>query len=385
MTANAAPDKTQAYDVAISGGGPAGGLLALELARAGKSVLLLEAHGGPPRRKVCGEYLCPRGTELLRRSGLAVLLEGQPIRGMRLFSPGGIAVESRFPMGMEGHSVRRDRLDEILLSLAAEAGARVARGMRLEGISRKRDHWELDAGGQLFRARFLVGADGRQSFVARTLGAHKPQKSKRAALHFFSRSARENAGLGEMHILEGGAYVGICPTGRHELNVSVVCEAHLMKNGARAALEAVLARSPYLSGRFLPLPADTPVQAAFPLTHRVRAVGGPGWALVGDAAGFLDPLTGEGLYQALHSAGLLAGHLRESGERAHLLYARDHERAFRAKDRVNQVFQRLIRHPLACDWVGARLRASPARADAFIGLVGNVHGPAEAIKQMMFS
>ena len=372
------------FDVAIAGGGPAGAFLARELARGGLGVLLLEAHEGI-RRKVCGEYLCPRGTELLRAGGLGAALEGKPIRGMRLFSPGGIAVETRFPGGAEGSAVRRDRLDEILLSHAAEAGAEVQRGSRLEKITFDRNHWELVSGEQVFHARLLVGADGRQSFVARALGVQRPSPSRRAALHFFSRTSRESGGLGEMHILEGGAYVGICPVGNSELNVSIVCDSEELRQGARAAVERLLARSPYLAGRFLPLPEGTQAQATYPLTHAVRAVAGPGWALVGDAAGFLDPLTGEGIYQALQSSALLAARALEGGPAVHRLYARDHELAFRAKTRVNRVFQRLIRHPLACDWVGSRLRASQARADAFIGLVGNVHGPAEAFKQILFS
>lgn len=380
MSATAA----KVFDVAVAGGGPAGAFLALQLARGGKSVLLLEA-GDKIRRKVCGEYLCPRGVQLLRASGIEAALEGKPIRGMRLFSPGGIAVETRFPGGAEGSAVRRDRLDEILLSQAAEAGAELRRGMRLERVVREHGHWELAAGGELFHARLLVGADGRQSFVAKSLGVHRPPHSKRAALHFYARTSRENGNLGEMHILEGGAYVGVCPVGSSELNVSVVCDGSELKHGARPALERLLARSPYLAGRFLPLAAETQVQAACPLGHAVRDVAGPGWALVGDAAGFLDPLTGEGIYQALESASLLAARVLDGAPTLHHLYARDHELAFRAKTRVNRVFQRLIRHPIACDWVGTRLRASQARADAFIGLVGNVHGPREALKQILFS
>jgi len=192
-----------------------------------------------------------------------------------------------------------------------------------------------------------------------------------------------------MHILKDGSYAGVSPTGAHELNVSLVCDAEKAKRGARAAVEALLGQSAYLAGRFLPLPSDTVVSVAFPVSHQVRSLTGPSWALVGDAAGFLDPLTGEGIFQALSSASLLAGRLQEAFDGASLTesliaYSRDHEGAIGGKAAVNRFFQGLIRYPAACDWVGNRLRASPARADAFIGIIGNVHSPATGFKQMLF-
>jgi len=378
------------FDVAIAGGGPAGAFLALLLTRSGRRVLLLEASD-TDKRKICGEYLCPKGVQLLRECGLERLLLGRPVRGMRLFSPKGIAVESRFPGAQAGLAIRRDLLDPALLLAAKEVGAEVKRGVRLESFSYSGGTWQLKAGAEKFQARVLVGADGRHSFVARNLGVQEtiPKNRRRVALHFFARTEREAAELGEMHILKDGSYAGISPTGPHELNVSLVCDADKAKPGGRAAVEALLSQSAYLAGRFLPLPTDCTVSVAYPVSHQVHSRCGPTWALVGDAAGFLDPLTGEGIFQALSSSKLLATRLREAFEGSSLseclmAYSHDHDRAFGSKAAMNRFFQGLIRYPKACDWVGNRLRSSPARADAFIGIIGNVHSPARGIKQMLF-
>jgi flavin-dependent dehydrogenase len=379
------------YDVAIAGGGPSGSLLAQLLARSGRRVLLLEASA-LDKRKICGEYLCPKGVELLREAGLASLLVGSVVRGMRLFSPKGIAVESRFPGGCTGLALRRDRFDPALLLEATKAGAELRRGNRLEAFHYSGGIWELRAGAETFRSRLLVGADGRHSFVARELGVQEalPKNRRRVALHFFARSERAAPELGEMHILRDGSYAGISPTGPNELNVSLVCDAEKAKPGGLAAAEALLELSPYLAGRFLPLLPQTQVTVAYPVSHQVHSIAGPSWALVGDAAGFLDPLTGEGIFQALKSASLLAARVLEAFDGASLTsslaaYRNDHESAFGGKGAVNRFFQSLIRYPAACDWVGNRLRSSPARADAFIGIVGNVHSPATGIKQILLS
>jgi len=379
------------YDVAIVGGGPAGALLARQLAKSRRRVLLLEANE-TPKRKICGEYLCPKAMELLKELGLAKSIRGRSVKGMRLFSPNGIEVDSLFPGNTCGMAIPRDRLDPMLLDAAREMGAEIKLGSRLEGFAYFGGIWALKCGTETFRARVLIGADGRQSFVARTLGVQIPAKEKqkkRVALHFFAHSEKETAEMGEMHILKDGSYVGISPTGKNELNASLVCDADKAKAGGEKALHHLMAQSKILRERFLPLPASARVAVAFPITHEVRAFVGPSWALVGDAAGFLDPLTGEGIFQALHSADLLARRLIEAFDGASLAtclssYASDHHEAFRPKKNVNRLFQTLIRHPATCDWVGKRMRANPARANAFIGIIGNVYSPGEGFKQILF-
>lgn len=376
------------FDVAIAGAGPAGSLLAAKLGKRGLRVVLLEAGTGT-KRKVCGEYLCPKGVELLVSGDFGRVLDGRVMRGMKLFSPSGQSVDSRFPHGSIGLATRRDILDPALLDCALGVGVKVRLGTRLEAFSHSGGLWKIQAAGESFSARMLVGADGRQSLVARKLGVTEPVSHKRVALHFFAATASETPDYGEMHVLRDGSYVGISPTGKRELNVSVVCGAETAKCGGREAAERILSLSALLKSRFLPLDSD--VRVSYPISHRVRSVAGPGWALVGDAAGFLDPLTGEGIYQALRSSTLLDQCLwpaftseRKSLSGALANYVLEHKRAFAAKSRMNRLFQTLIRYPVACNWVGGALQGNPARANAFIGIVGNVYSPGEGIQRWLW-
>lgn len=372
--------------VAIVGAGPAGAALAALLARKGLSVTLVE-RAARARRKVCGEYLCPPGVSLLRELKLGRAASGRPVRGMYLGPPQGEPVWAPFPQGAEGQAHARDLFDAGLIEEAEAAGARLLRGRALEKMRFLNGHWILSVGDLELEARFLVGADGRQSFVAREFSQTLPLARRRVALHFFANAPAGD--FGEMHILPGGAYLGISPPKAWELNLSLVCDAEEIGAGpgaGKAAAEAILRKSPRLAARFLPLLG--PVQVAYPISHRTNAIAGSSWALVGDAAGFLDPLTGEGLYQAILSAQLLAeefpGALASPLRLARALrsYERQHEAALASKRRIHRLFQLLIRSPRACEWVGDYLRADPARAEAFIGVIGNVLSPREGLAEL---
>lgn len=378
------------YDLCIVGGGPAGSFLAREMALAGRSVCLLEASS-VDKRKICGEYLCPKGVELLENAGLArVLAESRPVLGMRIFSPSGRVVRSYFPEGVSGRAIRRDRFDPDLLDAAREAGAEIRRGVRAEEFSDCGTFWMIKVGEESIRARVLVGADGRQSVVSRRLGNEAaPRRAGRVAVHAYYPAP--SGCLSEMHVGDNH-YVGLNVTGENEWNLSMVCDSSEVSTsgGARRALEQALSKSEELSRRFLPLPADLEIFTIAPITHAVDAVAGRRWALVGDAAGFLDPLTGEGVYQALLSAQLLATHLKTAFANSLFdfspylaAFAQDHQRAFAAKRRLNVCFQWLIRQGWLCELVAKFLGSRQRRADLFLGIVGNLVGPADGLRRLL--
>jgi flavin-dependent dehydrogenase len=186
-----------------------------------------------------------------------------------------------------------------------------------------------------------------------------------------------------MCLLDDG-YVGIAPVPGDRVNVGIVLGTSwrpaLVENGAEAVLRAIVEAIP-------PVPGDAaewrfgrrcdPIAGAWPLGHRVtRRAGtagpsGPGWLLVGDAAGFLDPFTGEGLHRALVSAELAAHAIEMSAGRqdeAFAAYERAMRRRFLAKDVVSWVVQAFLGQPGLLEYAARRL-ASRATVRATMGLV----------------
>lgn len=383
-------------DAIVVGGGPAGALTAHLLARRGARVVLLEA-ADEVRRKVCGEYLCPRGVEILRALGLEAMATGRPIEGMRIVSPNGTVVQARFPAARgrswRGLALDRRVLETALLEEARSSGAEIAMGARVTSARPSRWGWSLTvrSGGAAPRTvegALLIGADGRRSVVAEALGLARARVVDRVALHGHFMHREPTSTFGEMHLLAGGSYLGVDPTGEREVNVSLVCDARAVREhgGARAAFDHHLRAAPDYHARYGRFPAGAVLKGASPITHDVRSAVARGAALVGDAAGFLDPLTGEGIYQALFGARALADALAGVRSFSHdelapalRRYARARAGELALKRRLNRSFQWLIERPALIDALARAMAPSARRANAFLGTVGNVYGPVEGL------
>jgi flavin-dependent dehydrogenase len=170
--------------------------------------------------------------------------------------------------------------------------------------------------------------------------------------------------------------------------VSLVCAARSVRErgGARATLDHYLRAAPDYHARHGRFPEEAAVRAVSPITHHVRSSVAPGVALVGDAAGFLDPLTGEGIYQALFGARALSASLTAASsfapgelEQALRRYSRARGRGLSLKRHLNQYFQAVIRRPDQVERLARALAGSTRRADAFLGTIGNVYGPVEGL------
>ncbi len=377
----------------VVGGGPAGGLTALRLAASGWRVLLVEAHRVLPVR-VCGAYLCPAGVALLDRLGLCAELAGgaRRLEGMILHAPDFRRLVTRFPVvsGVPsfGLALRRPDFDERMLRMASRAGAEVRMGEKVTGIDRVESGWRLrmESGWQA-EAPLLVGADGRKSLVARQSGLALTAPRKRVALHADVAALEEAPPFGEMHVFPDGSYVGLNNLSGWEVNVSTVCDPAALRGVApHEFLNRQLAASPHLRERIAAVTGPAKVGATFPSSHAVRRAWGPGVALVGDAGGFIDPLTGEGIYMALWMADALTGRLVAAGpgwlQESVDAYGAERARAHRGKQRLNLLFQRCIKRPKVANGILRLLACRRGVGDAFVGLIGNQYRPALGLARM---
>ncbi|MDP9468561.1 MAG: NAD(P)/FAD-dependent oxidoreductase [Chloroflexota bacterium] len=378
-----------ACDVLVVGAGPAGSAAAAALALRGHDVLLVEARAHP-RPKACAEYASPRIAEELLRLGLADAAwrgDALPLAGMRVIR-GGDAVDVRYHDGSGARTawgLDRPTFDAALAAHAAASGARLRELSTLESL--------LWADGKVVGARLrttdgpleiacrtLVGADGARSAVARQLGVERPVRApRRLGMVAHYEGLADLTDHGEMHVGPGW-YVGLAPLGAGRLNVGMA----LPMNGAspqpaRRRFEAAIAGIPAVAERLAGRRRLTPIRGASPIGHRVARAAGPGWMLIGDAAGFIDPFTGEGIYRALRSARAAAEALASGHEGAAERYLALRRGAFAAKDALTWLVQGMLAAPPVMGYALRRLASRPDAAARLGAALGDCRPASDAL------
>ena len=390
-------------DGIVVGGGPAGSATAILLAERGWSVLLLD-KAAFPRPKICGEYLSPEASRVLDRLGVLKDVDAagaQALRGMRIVAPDGTVLEGSYPTsgpwrGYRDHAlaIERERLDQILLdrarSLPVDVRERhrvtglVVEGRRVAGVRAE----DPDGRPLEVPCRLVVGADGRASVVACALGLVRPHRLRRMALIQDVEGLDGFAGRGEIYV-DPPDYSILNPVAPGRVNLSLVVPlSHTTPYRGRltsffwARLKQLRHLAPRLAGA---RPAGR-LMAMGPLAYRVAEPRHDGVALVGDAAGFYDPFTGEGLYAALRSAELLAEIANAAlgrgdvSRRALLPYAAARRGAFRAKERLTRALQLVIRRRHLANAVAHALAPRPALLDLLMGVIGDFVPPRELLR-----
>ncbi len=298
-------------DVFVIGGGPAG--LAVAIAARQRGLRVMVADGSqPPIDKACGEGLLPDGIAAIGRLGIHLRgADAQPFQGIRFISEG-LSAEARFPGGGVGLAVRRTYLHPILAERAAQLGASLRWGTVVTGITGD----GVRLGSDSVSARWIVGADGTNSRVRRWAGLERgPRPRLRYA---FRRHFRVAPWTDHMEVYWGPRCQGYATAVSREQ----VCIALASKDPS-LRLEEGLLHLPRLHGRLAGAEAVSTERGALTGNRVFHKVWRENVALVGDASGTVDAITGEGLGLAFSQAVALA-ECFESGDL--IGYQKEHRR-----------------------------------------------------------
>jgi geranylgeranyl reductase family protein len=391
-------------DAVVVGAGPAGAATAILLAQQGLSVALLD-RAWFPRDKICGEYLSPEASRILDRLGVLSVVEARgarPLRGMRILAPNGTVLVGDYPTGGPWHAhrpyalaVRRRTFDPVLVERAREVGVSVREGIRVVDLLREGRQVggvvaeAVESAGRAARAerlpaRLVVAADGRASVVVQRLGLRRPHRwLRRLALVADVAGASSDPERGEI-VLAPPAYSILNPVAPGLGNLSLVIpveEGRRRKADLAGYFDSVTRSLPGFRERLREAHRVGPVRAMGPLAYRVAPPREGGVLLVGDAAGFLDPFTGEGVYAALRSAEIAAevgARAVRSGDVSAAALEPAHVRRvaeFAGKTRATLMLQRVIARR-ALSVAAARLLASrPAHLARLMGVFGDFVPP----------
>ena len=320
----------------------------------------------------------------------------QPLRGMKIIAPDGTALDGRYPTsgpwrGYRDHAlaIPREALDRILVDRARSLPVDVRERHRVTGLLRDAGAvvgvtaQDEDGKDVQIAARLVVGADGRASVVAASLGLMRPHRLRRMALIQHVSGLEGLDDRGEIY-LDPPDYAILNPVAPGLVNLGLVVPLGHARPFARRLetfFTARLKQLRHLAPRLEGMKPAGRLLVMGPLAYRVSEPRVGGVLLAGDAAGFYDPFTGEGIFTALRSAELLTETAHAALTRDDLsveslaAYADARGREFAGKSRVTRGIQLLIARRRLANLAAHALARRPALLDALLGVIGDFVPP----------
>jgi len=346
------------FDVAIIGAGPAGSAAAIALARRGYSVALIDKEQFP-REKLCGDFINPSNWPMLEQLGVRRQLfmpDHEIVSAFRITADSGAAAEAALPSTdgapLYGLGLRRFFFDQILLQKAQQEGVTALPGCRIKVLHRQADGWRIGYGRgeslEELNARVLIGADGRNSWVAHHLGmaSGAARGGGRIGFQLRLKYAQGLRGRVEIHLFPGG-YAGVLGLGDGTINLCLAADRQRLgeRVGIESLLESHLPRNPHLKEILrLSEPMGT-ARSSYPVYFPPRRSVGDAVVLIGDAARVNEPVSGEGIFFAMRSAAIAAaavdGAFRRGNFSTRELF--EYERRCRAEFRLRRGLNGAIR------------------------------------------
>lgn len=350
------------HDVVIVGAGVAGSATAIHLARRGRSVLLLD-RSSFPRRKACGEALFPQGRAELAALNVQTLLTGDSIelRAVR-FTLGRRSAEARIgSQGPGAIGVSRLKLDSLLIDAARRAGAEIETGVPVRRLAREGRHYEVEADGERADGKVIVAADGLRSGLRLQAGLNVNSAARRYGISAHALVAEALPARIDVYF-ERGYEVYVTPLGGSLVNVAVLLDHSRVDELAGRLREGFvsLVRSAPIGGVGVEL-VDEPL-AVGPFPAKAKTMWRANLVLAGDAAGFFDPISGNGMTLALVSARHCASAIDAYLSTGSTEPLREYERRCRALARNSTMFARLILALAARPRLGSHVLGNLARA-----------------------
>ena len=382
----------------VVGGGPAGSTIAAALAEAGHRVLLLD-KARFPRHKPCSDYISAGAVQLLDQMGVRnemIAAGAHQMEAMIVHAPNGSTFTANFAKAEPGRAalgLTRQRFDHLLMERAKCAGVDVIERAHVREVMRHGDRVAgvvatIEGTREELRAPLVIGADGHHSVVGRELELSvRLRWPRRTGLVAHYRQVRDLDRFGEMHV-GPHFYAGLAPLEDGLTNVAVVAKVQDVERRSGSIddfFEEAIQSLPIAAAKLENAERVGGIRGVGEMASRARRTVGNGFLLVGDAASFLDPFTGEGIYEAIKgaliaapiaSAALTAGDTSAAALNPYRIARR---RTFTAKREVSLIVQGFISLPPMMNYVTDRLDRREQLGLTLSGVLGNFRPATDAL------
>ena len=370
------------YDVAVIGGGLGGLALSIQSARAGYSTILFEKEHYPFHR-VCGEYISLESWNFLEELGLPLSDMSLPhIRRVQVSAPNGNMIEHRLPLG--GFGISRYTIDHQLSQIARDAGVEVADGVKITDALFNEFGFSVQSQGRAIHAQMVAGSYGKRSNLdvkwSRDFIQHKPNKLNNYIGVKYHIRTDHPSDLIALHNFSNG-YCGISQVEDNKYCLCYLTTADNLQqsdNSIEQMEKTILSKNPYLekifsNAEFIPAERVTISQISFEKKSLIE----DHVLMIGDAAGMITPLCGNGMSMALH-AGKLAFKEMDAFLQNHLSrkemekrYAEAWKKHFAGRLRMGRFIQRFFGHSVLSNLLISSIKPFPQVAG---WLIRQTHG-----------